>query len=196
MKAFDWGDIDRGFQGFEDLAFTYVESEYKIGTGWAHTPYAGDGNRDGYSIICGFRPHDLSPEEWWMEAKYSAEKKRLSRYRLDSTIVSAAIHGNVSKIVFVTNISVSTKTIVDIRTALKQAAHCREVHFCTKSTLEYWLTQNPNIFQKYFPNSDIQSLSVKSLFLSEEIEFYSDQKIGLSVFESLKYVQIGRMYYL
>ena len=47
MKAFDWGDIDRGFQGFEDLAFTYVESEYKIGTGWAHTPYAGDGNRDG-----------------------------------------------------------------------------------------------------------------------------------------------------
>lgn len=196
MKAFDWGDIDRGFQGFEDLAFAYVESEYEIGTGWAHTPYAGDGNRDGYSIICGFRPHDLSPEEWWMEAKYSAEKKRLSRYRLDSTIVSAAIHGNVSKIVFVTNISVSTKTIVDIRAALKQAAHCREVHFCTKTTLEYWLTQNPDVFRKYFPNSDIHSLSVKSLFLSEEIDFFSDQKIGLSVFEPLKYVQIGRAYYL
>lgn len=196
MKAFDWGDIDRGFQGFEDLAFAYVESEYEIGTGWAHTPYAGDGNRDGYSIICGFRPHDLSPEEWWMEAKYSTEKKRLSRYRLDSTIVSAAIHGNVSKIVFVTNISVSTKTIVDIRAALKQAAHCREVHFCTKSTMEYWLTQNPDIFRKYFPDTDIHSLSVKSLFLSEEIEFFSDQKIGLSVFEPLRYVQIGRAYYL
>ena len=38
MKAFDWGDIDRGFQGFEDLAFTYVESVYEIGTGWVHTP--------------------------------------------------------------------------------------------------------------------------------------------------------------
>lgn len=196
MKAFNWANIDRGFQGFEDLAFTYVESEYEIKDGWTHTPYTKDGNRDGYSIICGFRPHDLSPEEWWMEAKYSTDKKRLSRYRLDSTIVSAAIHGNVSKVVFVTNISVSTKTIVDIRAALKQAIHCREVHFCVKSTLEYWLTQHPDIFQKFFPDTNINSLSIKSLFLSEEIEFFSDQKFGLSVFEPLKYLQLGREYYL
>lgn len=196
MKAFDWANIDRGFQGFEDLAFAYVENEYAITGGWTQTPYAGDGNRDGYSIICGFRPHALCPEEWWMEAKYSTEKKRLSRYRLDSTIVSAAIHGNVSKVVFVTNISVSTKTIVDIRAALKQAVHCREVHFCVKSTLEYWLTHHPDIFQKFFPDTDINTLSIKSLFLSEEIEFFSDQKIGLSVSEPLKYLQLGREYYL
>lgn len=196
MKAFDWTNIDRGFQGFEDLAFAYVEAEYEIPGGWKHTPYTGDGNRDGYSIICGFRPRDLSPEEWWMEAKYSAEKERLTRYRLDSTIVSAAIHGNVSKVVFVTNISVSTKTIVDIRAALKQAVHCREVHFCVKDTLEYWLTQHPKIFQKFFPDTDISTLSTKPLFLSEEIEFFSDQKIGLSVSEPLKFLQLGREYYL
>lgn len=196
MKAFDWANIDRGFQGFEDLAFAYVEKEYKTTNTWTHTSYTQDGNRDGYSIICGFRPHDLSPEEWWMEAKYSTEKDRLSRYRLDSTIVSAAIHGNVSKVVFVTNISVSTKTIVDIRTALKQAVHCREVHFCVKSTLEYWLTQHQDIFGKFFPDTDINTLSVKPLFLSEEIDFFSDQKIGLSVFEPLKYLQLDREYYL
>lgn len=196
MKAFDWANIDRGFQGFEDLAFAYVEAEYKIANGWTHTPYTGDGNRDGYSIICGFKPHELSPEEWWMEAKYSTENKRLSRYRLDSTIVSAAIHGNVSKVVFVTNISVSSKTIVDIRTALKQAVHCREVHFCTKSTLEYWLTQNEEIFNEFFPNTDINTLALKPLFLSEEIEFFSDQRIGLSVYEPQKYLQLDKEYYL
>lgn len=196
MKKFDWADIKNGFQGFEDLAFEYVKTEYEIKNGWTHTPYTGDGNRDGYSIICGFRPHDLSPEEWWMEAKYSTKNERLSRYRLDSTIVSAAIHGNVSKIVFVTNISVNTKTIVDIRTALKQAVRCREVHFCVKGTLEYWLTQHPDIFNKFFPDSDINTLFVKPLFLSEEIEFFSDQKMGLSVFEPLKYLQLASEYYL
>ena len=196
MNVFDWADIDRGFQGFEDLAFRYVEAEYKIAGHWTHTPYTQDGNRDGYTVICGFRPHDLSPEEWWMEAKYSTEKKRLSRYRLDSTIVSAVIHGNVSKVVFVTNIMVSTKTIVDIRTALKQAVHCREVHFCVKNTLEYWLTQHPDVFHTFFPNTDIHTLSVKQLLLSEEIEFFSDQKVGLSNFEPLKYLQLGREYYL
>lgn len=196
MKKFNWADIKNGFQGFEDLAFEYVKTEYEIKNGWTHTPYTGDGNRDGYSIICGFRPHDLSPEEWWMEAKYSTKNERLSRYRLDSTIVSAAIHGNVSKVVFVTNISVNTKTIVDIRTALKQAVCCREVHFCVNGTLEYWLTQHPDIFQKFFPDCDINTLAVKPLFLSEEIDFFSDMKIGLSVIEPLKYLRLGSEYFL
>ena len=196
MKNFDWANIERGFQGFEDLAFAYVKTEYANKGGWNPTPYTRDGNHDGFSIICGFRPHNLSEEEWWMEAKYSTETKRLSRYRLDSTIVSAAIHGNVSKVVFVTNISISTKTIVDIRTALKQASHCREVHFCVKSTLEHWLTQHTDVFRKFFPDTDINSLSIKPLFLSEEIDFFSDQKIGLSVYEPLKCLQIGKEYYL
>ena len=196
MKSFNWSNIERGFRGFEDLAFEYVKKEFSSNDEWQQTKYTQDGNRDGYSIVLGFRPHDFSPEEWWMEAKYSSEKKRLSRYRLDSTIVSAAIHGNVSKIIFVTNISISTKTIVDIRSALKQALHCREVHFCMKQTLEYWLTQNPDIFTSYFPDTDISTLSVSSLFLSEEIDFYSDQKIGISFSEPLKYLLCSKEYYL
>lgn len=196
MKKFSWANIDRGFKGFEDLAFDYVEKEYPSICSWVHTQYTQDGNRDGYSIIFGFRPYDLSPEQWWMEAKYSTEKKRLSRYRLDSTIVSAAIHGNVSKLIFVTNISVSTKTIVDIRTALKQSIHCKEVYFCTKTTLEYWLTQNPKVFSHYFPDTDLTTLYISPLFLSEEIEFFSSQKIGVSFSEPLKYLQRAKEYYL
>ncbi len=196
MKNFNWANIERGFKGFEDLAFDYVKKEFPSNDEWQQTKYTQDGNRDGYSIVLGFRPHDFSPEEWWMEAKYSLEKKRLSRYRLDSTIVSAAIHGNVSRIIFVTNISISSKTIVDIRSALKQALHCREVHFCMKQTLEYWLTQNPDVFVKYFPDTDISTLSIPSLFLSEEIDFYSDQKIGISFSEPLKYLQCSKEYYL
>ncbi len=196
MKSFDWANIDRGFRGFEDLAFDYVKKEYGIVNAWEHTPYTQDGNRDGYSIICGFRPHDLSPEEWWMEAKYSTQKQRISRYRLDSTIVSAAIHGNVSKIIFVTNVSINTKTIIDIRAALKSSIHCREVYFCVKSSLEYWLKQNPEIFQTYFPDTDINTLLINPLFLSEEIEFFSNQKMGLCVSEPLNCIQLEKEYYL
>lgn len=196
MRTFHWGDIDRGFKGFEDLAFEYVKSEFPTGSTWEHSAYTRDGNRDGYSIIFGFRPHDLSQEEWWMEAKYSTEKKILSRYRLDSTIVSAAINGNVSKVIFVTNISISTKTIVDIRTALKQAVQCNEVHFCTKNTLEHWLTKNPDIFKRFFPKNDISTLTIKPLFLAEEIDFFPEQKIGLSFIEPLKYLQLDQEYYL
>lgn len=196
MRIFNWADIERGFKGFEDLAFDYVKKEFPPSDEWQQTQYTQDGNRDGYSIVFGFRPHDFSPEEWWMEAKYSSEKKTLSRYRLDSTIVSAAIHGNVSKIIFVTNISISTKTIVDIRSALKQALNCREVHFCMKQTLEYWLTQNPDVFMRYFPGTDISTISVSPMFLSEEIDFYSDQKIGISFSEPLKYLQASKEYYL
>lgn len=196
MESFHWGNIKRGFRGFEDLSLEYVAQEHCSPGGWNHTPYTRDGNRDACSVICGFRPNDLSPEEWWMEAKYSTQSDHLTRYRLDSTIVSATIHGNVSKIIFVTNISVSTKTIVDIRTALKQAIHCREVYFCGKTTLEYWLSKNPEAFQRYFPNTDIKTLSLKPFFLSEEIEFFSNQKIGLSVSEPLQYLQTGKEYYL
>lgn len=195
MERFDWKNIRRGFQGFEDLALEYVRKEFADGS-WEHSPYTRDGNRDGYAVVFGYRPHALGQEEWWMEAKYSTESERLTRYRLDATIVSAAIRGNISKIVFVTNISVSTKTIMDIRAALKQAIQCRDVHFCVKTTLEYWLKQNPEIFRRYFPDTDIASLSMVPIFLSEEIDFYTDQKLGLSFCEPLKHLRPGKAYYL
>ena len=195
MEHFDWKNIRRGFQGFEDLALEYVRKEFANGS-WEHSPYTRDGNRDGYAVVFGYRPHTLGQEEWWMEAKYSTEVERLTRYRLDATIVSAAIRGNITKIVFVTNISVSTKTIMDIRAALKQAIRCRDVHFCVKTTLEYWLKQNPEVFRRYFPDADIASLSMVPMFLSEEIDFYADQKLGLSFCEPLKHLRLGKAYYL
>lgn len=57
-----------------------------------------------------------------MEAKYSAEATQensiISRYRLDATIVSAILSRNISKIIFVTNLEIASKTIADIRKAL------------------------------------------------------------------------------
>lgn len=196
MNTFHWKNIKNGFRGFEELAFDYVKKEYPTINNWEHSQLTRDGNRDGYAIVFGFHPYDLHQEEWWMEAKYSATLDKLTRFRLDSTIVSAAICGNVSKIIFVTNISISPKTIVDIRIALEQSIQCGEVHFCTKNVLEYWLAKNPDVFQKYFPGTDIQTLEAANLFLSEEIEFYSEDKRGLSVSEPLQHIQLGKIYYI
>lgn len=196
MKNFNWSNIINGFRGFEELAYEYVACEYETLQGnWIHTKATRDGNKDAFSLVCGFRPDDLSAEEWWMEAKYSNKNERITRYRLDSTIVSAAIHGNVSKIIFVTNISIATKTIMDIRIALKQAINCSEVHFCSRSTLEYWLLLHPEIFEKYFPKNNITTLSLESLFIGEPLELYSELQQGQIFSEPTKTLQVGIDYF-
>lgn len=113
-------------------------------------------------------------ETWWMEAKYSQESKvkYLTRFRLDATIVSSLFHRKVSKLIFVTNIEVRAKTISDIRVGLQRAIGCQDVRFATKSALEYWLSQNPEIYLQYFPAPAPAMEDIKPFFVSDDIEIY------------------------
>lgn len=145
----DWKNIKDGFRTFEELAYTYVQEKYPNST-WKKTGETRDGNKDAVALVFGYQPYPDKEEQWWMEAKYSTESLIISRYKLDATIVSAILNGSVSRIFFVTNILISTKTIMDIRTALYNALNCRDIIFCTRYTLEHWLANNNRIYHKFF----------------------------------------------
>ena len=193
MASFDWGAIKEGFSGFEKLAYRYVSDCFPTPHSWERTKETRDGNRDAYTIVFGYQPYPAKEEQWWMEAKYSTEAKRLTRYRLDATIVSAILSGNVSKVIFVTNILISAKTVLDIRSALRRATNCKEVLFFTKYTLEYWLSKNPNIVTQFFGTSAL-SFGLPDLFVTEEMEFYSDITKGLAFREPLHFLSRGKQY--
>lgn len=193
MKGIQWHNLKNGFEGFEELACCYVSDQFPSFTGWKPTKKTRDGNKDAYTILLGYKPYELSGEQWWMEAKYSQQKEPLSRYRLDATIVSAIISENVTKIIFVTNILVNTKTIVDIRNALKKAINCDDVYFCTRYMLEYWLLQNPQYYKKYF-EGQIPIMHELPIFVVEEIECYVSSRKYLSFCEAQKVLYTGQQY--
>ncbi len=194
MNTFDWRNIKGGFAGFESFALRFVNSQFPSSSGWNATGTTRDGNRDAYTVIVGFQPYPTAEEQWWMEAKYSTEADRLTRYRLDATVVSAILCGNVSKVIFVTNIVVNTKTILDIRMALYNAVHCREVFFCTKYTLEYWLSQNPEIANEFFGYGGNSHFEFPELFVIGDMEFYSIISQNLSFQEPIRLLQRGKRY--
>lgn len=192
----DWKAIKNGYDGFERLAKEYVEAEFKFPYGeWKQTQQTRDGNKDAFTIIVGYHPYADRNETWWMEAKYSTSEKRtyLTRYRLDATIVSSVFHRHISKIIFVTNIDIHSKTISDIRLALQRAIGCQEVYFSTRQVLEYWLAQNPSVYKRYFPGPALRTAGNDTLFVSEDISVYpylSDQ----GYIESCAHVYLGKTY--
>lgn len=174
-KKFGWEHIKDGCNGFENFAYDYVNCEFSYkDKKWKQTPKTRDGNKDAF-IIVGYKPIELSQEEWWMEAKYSLQKDILTRYRLDSTIVSAIRHGNVSKIIFVTNIEITSKTALDLQRVLYESMNCREVHFCTKNQLEFWLSQHEDVFRTYF-GDDVEMVEFGHDIVLENVEIYSSKE--------------------
>lgn len=150
----EWKRIEGGFDGFERLAVDFVNDVEPVagGSSWKRTPRTRDGNRDACTIVFGYRPEGLTQTEWWMEAKYSTTLTRMPRYRLDATIVSAFINGNVGRVVFVTNVDVQAKTICDIQAALVGSGLCASVSFYARNHLEYWLLSDYPRYCKYFRN--------------------------------------------
>ena len=193
MNAFDWGKIKNGFSGFEKLAVRFVNDQYPASRPWKQTKKTRDGNRDAYTIILGYQPYPAKEEQWWMEAKYSTEVQKLTRYKLDATIVSAILNGSVSKVIFVTNILISAKTVQDIRVALKKAVNCRDVAFCTKYTLEFWLQKNPEILLEFFEDTAF-CFELPDLFITEDPEFYSEIDRGLAFRENLHILRRNQQY--
>ena len=192
----EWEKIKEGYRGFENLARKYVELNYPNPT-WKKTKETRDGNKDATAVFYGFKKNGCSEEKWWMEAKYSINTNIITRYRLDSTIVSAIIEKNVKRIIFVTNIAIRAKTINDIRTAIHNAIQCDDVIFITKFTLEYWLSINPKLYLDYFihPNySEKLVIEAPDNVVMQNIEFYSEISNKLTFREPLKELETGRIY--
>lgn len=193
-KNWDWSKIKDGFSGFEDLAVDFVNDIFKNNT-WEATKRTRDGNKDAYTIILGYSLDEKDSKYWWMEAKYSTERKNITRYRLDSTIVSAILEKNVSCIIFVTNINVKSKIIFDIQNALKNSTDCEYVYFFSKYNMELWLKQNPNYFKTYFPNSDYNDLIIPSIVVTEQLEIYPQCNNQMAFKEPVKIIQKEEIYY-
>lgn len=189
-----WGNLKDGFYGFEKLAFEYVKANYKNST-WAETPLTRDGNKDATAIFYGYKD-DKFGEKWWMEAKYSDSHTKLSRYRLDATVVSAILEKNVRKVIFVTNMIVNTKTVYDIKNALYNAINCNDVSFCTKYTLEYWLSQNIDLYNHYFKTkcNENDTINRPELFIMQDIEYYSEVNHVFAFRESVKELYTNEKY--
>lgn len=148
-----WDKIKDGFRGFEKLAVEFVRAEESRAgeLDWTPTPATRDGNKDGVAVFVNWATGSAQETQWWMEAKYSTKTKNLTRYRLDSTIVSAfANQKNIEKLVFITNVNVKSKTISDIQLALLQSATCKDAVFYSGQHLEEWLLEDYERYSRYF----------------------------------------------
>ena len=194
----NWSNINDGYKGFEKLAVRYVQCNYD--SRFKHTADTRDGNkdarlvRDEYTIVIGFQRTETAAEEWWMEAKFSKAKERITRYRLDATLVSAILKGTVGRIIFVTNININAQTVNDIRQAITYATHCKEADFCTRDGLEYWLYQNPKILREFFSDYHGDPIELSDLMLVEQIDFLAADKSKLVFRESLNVLDIDCPY--
>ena len=194
----NWSNIKDGYKGFEKLAVRYVQCNYD--SRFKRTGDTRDGNKDArfiseeYTIVMGFQSKENDVGEWWMEAKFSKSKELITRYRLDATLVSAILQGNVERIIFVTNINVNSQTVNDIRQAITCTTCCKEADFCTRDCLEYWLYQNPKVLGEFFYNYHNEQIELPSLMLIEQMEFFAADKSNLVFRESLNVLEINCTY--
>jgi hypothetical protein len=151
---------------FEDLARLLIAKIFED-KNWKATNWSKDNNHDAYTVIS-FYDGESSNEEWWIEAKYSINKSiKISRYKLDATIVSAILNNAfVSRIIFITNLNIKHKTVEDIRKALEKSTNCKNVDFFTKDILDYFLFENKDILKEYFDynESEIEELRTDAHF--------------------------------
>ena len=197
MRAFiPWNKINRGYVGFEELAVEFVNDRFPM-LDWQPTKRTRDGNKDAVAIIVGYHNPICNEAQWWMEAKYSTTCETITRYRLDATIVSSILHGNVNRVIFVTNIQISAKTKMDIRKALLSSMNCRDVEYYTRFSLEEWLIQHPNICKKYFTDLSLaKDIFTKSsgLVITQDLEFFDLSTSRYAFKEPLRELRRGDQY--
>lgn len=183
----DWIKIKDGFRGFEKLALSFVEDQFP-NPSWEKTGETRDGNTDAIAYVFGYQSDKRQRVQWWMEAKYSTAQNLVTRYRLDATIVSAILAGNVKKVIFVTNIAIRAKTIIDIRSVLAKATSCHDIVFCTKPILENWLCKNPSVYQNFFQplaSGEVLEQS-EDMYLTQGIDFYQRSANSVAFVEPCK----------
>lgn len=180
---------------FETLALLYLENTFE--GKWKQTGQTRDGNKDAISIVF----NGGKRFEEWAEAKYTS-KKKLSRYKLDATIVSATIRkGEVTKLICITNSIIAPTTQNNIRCALSNAMGNKfEVHFRTKEDIEFWLCNNPKIYDRFFDGTEQDLLESQKQFSTirvlGNINIYKQNKHLFSFNESLNRLYENKTYTL
>lgn len=181
-SAFPWWKLItetdlKGGKNFEAIAFEFIQSEFPEYS-WTRTQQTHDGNKDAIAVVTMFSIKD-SFEEMWMEAKYSKDNIRMSRYTIDRTIVSAIVSGKVHRIIFVTNMQVSVKVREEVSKALSlDGIKCHQTLFRTKYDLEVWLTNTEKgrkVFQQYFEGLNVIDYQYKGLQVLGEMTFYEKE---------------------
>ncbi|PWK68312.1 hypothetical protein LX99_04837 [Mucilaginibacter oryzae] len=197
-KFVDWEKINNGHQGFERLANEFVAKEIGFDVKWRATQLTRDGNKDGIAILYCYLPlAGTTEEQIWMEAKYSLTQQNLSRYKLDSTIVSAIIEGNVKEIIFITNIEIELSVEQKIKQALMNALRYNEnnVAFFSRWTLERWLLLHPEIYQRYFPDApQIPASFFQDLYCTDKISFHQKSYSIQYFTEPLQHLYTDQVY--
>jgi hypothetical protein len=118
---------------------------------------------------------------------------------LDATIVSAIIQDNkVVEIIFITNSDIDNGTQIDIEKALKNAIgeSFNAVHFKTKLDIEFWLYNNPDMYENYFDDNRESLLNIKfdKIIVSGFISFFNPIRQSIHFREPLKELRVGEIY--
>lgn len=189
--AINWAKLkgDEPGKSFEKLAIDYLKNNFD--GNWTQTNQTRDGNRDAFSIV-------FFNKESWAEAKFT-KHHRISRYRLDATIVSAIIHNNkVIEIIFITNSQIDNATQIDIEKALRNAIgeSFNTVHFKTKLDIEFWLYNNPNKYTDYFDDNieTIKELQFDKSIITAPASFFKQVRQSIHFREPLRELYVGDTY--
>lgn len=176
-------------RNFELLAVDLVKSVTN-NSSWEHTQWSNDNNHDG--ILC-IALYENSSTNWWMESKftYNLEGNSLSRYKLDSTVVSKLLmetelslkggRYNVQKIFIVTNCTVSPYVQENIIMSLNSNGNHCDVCFYQRSDVEFWLYTNQDKYKKYFIG-DLQRDTTQTLYIDNKVQIYPERAIHTSYY--------------
>jgi tetratricopeptide (TPR) repeat protein len=154
----DWSSLNSAT--FEAFALDYARLTYP-GYEWVLTPRSGDGNRDVVSDQTYESFGELMTQQYWVEAKFSKDAKTLRKDKLDSTLVSGFLAGNVRKIIFITNGPVRDSTIARASQFdepfrnLYRDGRPKLVTFVYDRVLEHWFAEHPAIYAQYFGGTDV-----------------------------------------
>ena len=164
---------------FELLAVEIVKQITNVK--WEHTKWAADFNHDAYALVSLYRDNNKS--KWWLEAKYSYsnDSKKITRYRLDATIVSKLLEEKsqsteggkaaVSKIFFFTNTIIPWKVKSDISNALRMMKKRCTAVFYEREDIEFWLHCHKDVYEKYFTDTISETIeSNNNIYIGKNIE--------------------------
>ncbi|MGK2859703.1 MAG: restriction endonuclease [Thermoanaerobaculia bacterium] len=154
----DWSSLNPAT--FEALALEYARITYP-GYEWVLTPRSNDGNRDVVAEQKYESFGEMLTQQYWVEAKFSKDAKKLRKDKLDSTLVSGFLAGNVRKIIFITNGPIRASTITRANQFdepfrnLYRDGRPKLVTFVYGEVLEHWFAEHPVVYAQYFGGTTV-----------------------------------------
>ncbi|MFI3166459.1 MAG: hypothetical protein R3Y45_09360 [Bacillota bacterium] len=153
---------------FEELAIEYLNrNNLNQCCNWRRTR----DNNIGYDG-CLFVYDDNDLLNIWMEAKYSYPIINVPRSRFNSTIIEVVFNSNIKSLYLITNCTMTAKTKFDLIRLIKMRGNDTEVTIITKSMLEYWISNNQDVYMDFFSDST-EILGSSEAVLIQDIEIFN-----------------------